>query len=340
MSGKIIIKRMLSSLLSSSGIHWLLEQRGLHHKAFILMYHRIMESPAGCPYYVLPGMFVSTASFESQIAFLKDRFEVVFVEDLVTRIMGGEEVGGLCAITFDDGWWDNFTDAFPLLVKYQVPATMFLATGFIGTDKMFWPEELCHYLGQANFEQRQHLDSAPQAYIRFMEQIGGYRKYKPETHFDRAIEIMKQYSPGNREEILQFFRSNFKSGAAPRQMLNWDEAQKMLTSGLVRFGAHTVNHELLDQIPLEKAKDEISQSRDVIESRLGASVRTFAYPNGNYNENVRKSVEDNGFNVAVTTKKGFFDRGTNLLEIPRIAMHEDVSNTIPMFRSRILFSQF
>jgi peptidoglycan/xylan/chitin deacetylase (PgdA/CDA1 family) len=123
-------------------------------------------------------------------------------------------------------------------------------------------------------------------------------------------------------------------------MLSWDEAREMSLSGLVRFGSHTVNHEILDQVPLEKARDEITLSREEIEHRLGGTVRTFAYPNGNYSESIRDFLAENGFNAAVTTRKGFLTREMPLMEIPRIAIHEDVSNTIPMFRSRILLRKF
>lgn len=303
------------------------------------MYHRVMASVDSQPCFVQPGMFVTTASFEKQIIFLRDRFEVVFLEDLVDKALKGENIGELCAITFDDGWRDNFTEAFPIMEKYRVPATIFLATGFVGTDRMFWPEEICSYLGRSMGD-KSTFNSVPPSYIRFSEEISRYRQSKRETFFDRSIEILKGYSPDNREEILGYFRDMLKTDPMPRQMLNWDEAQEMHSSGLVRFGSHTVNHEMLDQIPLKKARDEISQSRKEIELRLGDTVRTFAYPNGNYSDSIQMVLEESGFDAAVTTRKGFFDRNMSLMEIPRVAMHEDVSSTIPMFRSRILFPKF
>ena len=339
MTGKIFIKRMLSDLLSYSGIHSLLERFCFSNKAFILMYHRILASTDNKSCFVQPGMFVTTASFERQIAFLRDRYEIVFLEELVEKALKGENVGELCAITFDDGWRDNFTEAFPVLEKYRVPATIFLASGFVGTDRMFWPEEICYYLNR-NVVDKTSFDNGPQSYIRFSEETGRYRQCERETFFDRSIEIMKEYSPADREEILGYYRCMHKAESIPRETLNWYEAREMLVSGLVRFGAHTVNHEILDQVSLQKAKDEICISRKEIEHCLGSNVNTFAYPNGNHNESIRNILAENGFNLAVTTRKGLFDRDTSLMEIPRVAMHEDVSSSTPMFRSRILFPKF
>jgi len=339
MTTKIIIKRILSYLFSYSGIHSLLEYFCLSNKAFLLMYHRVIASADNQPCFVQPGMFVTTASFERQIAFLKDRFEIVFIEDLVEKTLLGEEIGKHCAITFDDGWRDNFTDAFPILKKYRVRATIFLATGFVGTDKMFWPEEICYCLDRS-MATKSALGSAPPSYIHFNKEISRYSRCKREMFFDRSIEILKGYSSGDRDEILGHYRATFKVNPLPRQMLNWDEAREMLASGLVRFGAHTVNHEILDQVSLLKAQAEICKSRKEIEHCLGGKVSIFAYPNGNHNESIRGILAENGFNLAVTTRKGLFDHSTPLLEIPRVAMHEDVSSTIPMSRSRILFPKF
>ena len=330
---------MLSVLLSYSGIHSFLERLCFSDKAFILMYHRVLTSAEKQPFFFQPGMFVTEASFEKQIVFLKDRFELVFLEELVDKILKGEDIGGHCAITFDDGWRDNYTDAFPVLEKYQVPATIFLATGFVGTDRMFWPEELCYYLDRRKVNKSDCI-GAPSAFICFVEEISKCGRYERGMFFDRCIEILKGYSPGERNEILGHYRAILMVEPFPRQMLSWDEVLDMNASGLVRFGAHTVNHEILDQVPLQKARDEIFKAHAEIEHRLGGRVSTFAYPNGNHSESIRMVVAESGFSSAVTTHKGFLDSGMSLMEVPRIAIHEDVSNTIPMFRSRILLRKF
>ena len=303
------------------------------------MYHRILNPVDLQGLYVQPGMFVSSTSFAKQIAFLKDRFKLVFLEDLVKMVLAGDDVGGLCAITCDDGWRDNFTNAFPILEKYGVPATIFLATGLVNTNKTFWPEEICYYL-ERKIADKIAFDIAPSSYIRFSKEISRYHQCTRETFFDRSIEILKRYSPSDRDEILSRFRIMHKSYPATRQMMNWDEAREMLSSGLVRFGAHTVNHEILNQITLEKAHYEISKSRMDIEHNLGCKVGIFAYPNGNCTEELQNYLTESGFIAAVTTRKRFLTCGMPLMEIPRIPIHEDVSNTIPMFRARILFRNF
>jgi len=335
----IFVKKTISRYLEMIGSLALFERCKLNNKAFALMYHRILKQTNSQIVNVQSGMFVSADSFAKQINFLKDRYEIVFLEDIVDKITNGNDIDGLCAITFDDGWRDNFTNAFPILKAYSVPATIFLATDYVGTDRLFWPEELCLYLDQNMFG-KPGFDIAPPSYIRFSEEISCLRQYGRETFFDKSIQILKGYAPRDREEILGCIRGMLKADPVPRQMMNWDEAREMLSSGLVRFGAHTASHEILDQVPLQTARDEIAKSCADIVQNLGGKVSSFAYPNGNYTESIQKFLTESGFKVAVTTCKGFIAHNTPVMEVPRIAIHEDVSNTIPMFRSRILFRRF
>ena len=339
MTLKLVIRRTVSALLSNSGIHGMLEYRHLAEQAFVLMYHRVLSSFANQPYYVQPGMYVTSETFERQIVHLLDTCEVIPFNLLVEKLCSGELIGRQCALTFDDGWRDNYSVAFPLLKKYQIPATIFLSSGFVGTARTFWPEELCCLLGRTGLG---GLTSkgAPPAVGRFARQIEGIR-YKDESSlFEYSIALLKKYYPAEREEILVYLRSSLGSGEFPRQMLSWEEAKEMAQSGLVSFGAHTVNHQLLDQLSLQQASDEISRSRSEIENRLGQKIASFAYPNGNHSADIRRIVAESGFSSAVTTRKGFVDKSVPLLEIPRIAVHEDVSYTVAMFRSKILLQRF
>ena len=122
--------------------------------------------------------------------------------------------------------------------------------------------------------------------------------------------------------------------------MNWDEIRGMQASGLIEFGAHTHSHVMLDQVSLAEAEQEIQLSRDEIERQLGVAPTLFAYPNGNYTPELEALLVRHGFKAAVTTRKDWLKMGVSLFRIPRIGMHEDVSNTIPLFLSRLLFKRF
>ncbi len=117
--------------------------------------------------------------------------------------------------------------------------------------------------------------------------------------------------------------------------MNWDEVREMLQSGLVDFGSHTVSHALLDQLPPEQVQQELFECADAYTSETRCVGRYFAYPNGNYTQQILSMLPDFGITAAVTTKRGLVNGKSPLLELPRIAIHEDISHTQALFQWRL-----
>ncbi|MBT1071828.1 polysaccharide deacetylase family protein [Pelotalea chapellei] len=333
------LKRVTAGFLSASGLLSVAERVRFTNRAPVFMYHRVLTGRDTESGYVQPGMFVLTASFRKQLMYLSSRFRVLFLEELVERISKGKKIGGLCAITFDDGWRDNYSEAFPVLRELDIPATIFLATGFMGTKRLFWPEEMFLHLDRMNLI-LSLPDNAPAPLQHFCNETRSLSRENRESFLETIIAIMKGYTPAERQEILSYLRTMHHNGAEIRHMLNWEEIRTMNESGLVRFGAHTVNHELLDQLPHSQVREEIAVSRSHIETCIGKRVGLFAYPNGNTTAGIRKVLAENGFHAAVTTRRGYLESEGSLLEVPRIGIHEDVSSNIPLFRSRMLLPFF
>ncbi len=299
------------------------------------MYHRILKLPVDEQFILQPGMYVAVDTFRRQVLFLKENFNILPLTEVVDRVETGQSLGGCCSITFDDGWQDNFAHAFPILNKYKVPATVFLTSGFIGTTRLFWADELSYYL--------QHLDIETvigQSLVldRFFKEIS--RTVGRKARLEQAIEILKRYLPDEREDILAYLRTVHPAHPPKRFLMSWDEAREMQASGMVSFGAHTANHVILNQVSIHQAEEEILCSRQQLENHLGRPIDLFAYPNGNFNKDLQAILKRHGFTGAVTTSKGWVGNETALLEIPRIGIHEDVSQTIPLFFARILLKKF
>ena len=301
------------------------------------MYHRVLPDPFSFPYHIQPGMYVTPDTLKKHVTFLKQNFEVVFLEDLVKDAQKGKSLGRRCAITFDDGWRDNFDYAYPILEEHGIPATIFLATGFLSNDEVFWPEKLCYYLEKFNFATS---DDAPFVFSGFIEDVAKGSELRHHLFYERAISLLKSYSCKDIADIISYFEFKLGKCMFERQVVNQAEVQRMHSSGLVRFGAHTHNHVLLNHLDHGSVIEEVLTSRCKIEEIINAPVVTFSYPNGNYNPDVKEILAQNGFIAAVTTTRGFFTKSTSLLEIPRIAIHQDVTSSVPSFRSRILIKGF
>ncbi len=275
----------------------------------VLAYHRVGEAS---PYAVDR---VPADLFGRQMELLSRRFNVLTLTELVERSKTGDLPPNAVAVTFDDGYRDNYEYAYPVLKRYGMPATIFLATGCIGTSGMPWHERVFSFMrtfpgGRLRSEGEEHDLSGPSAKRDFLErQIARLKTLDPDSR-DRWIDGIVSGNP------------NPQFAAIGRTMLSWDEVREMAQGG-IEFGAHTVNHPILSRIPPDEAAREIHESKRQIEERLEGKVHAFAYPNGkpqDYGDLVKKCARDAGFSCAVTTIWGSNDGDTDPFELRRVGL--------------------
>ncbi len=327
----LMVKSALYSLLYHTKILDGMKHIRLKDRAFILMYHRVFDPKEPLDYYVQPGMYVTKETFELHMEYLKNNFKVIALDKLIDKIKNNEKLTGYCSITFDDGWVDNYKNAFPILKKYDLPATIFLATGFIGTNKWFWPEEISFYLRKI-IDGDIELNSLPSA----LKDIIQNQKLSEFEDINTVIEKFKLISPAKRHSVIECMNLCFPVKDKKRLLMDWAEVKEMHNSGLISFGAHTVNHEILTQLETEEIEDEILLSKKHIEKELGDRVNLFAYPNGNSNKKVVEVLLKNSFKGSVVTQKGYVESKTNTMEIPRIGIHDDMSKCTAFFLRRLI----
>ncbi len=274
---------------------------------YVLGLHRILNPEQQRQAHSLPGMVMRATTFARLLEFLVQNFRVISLDEFLS---GDDEPSNgrpACLITFDDGWRDNYTTAFPLLLQHRLPATIFLATGFIGTDRTFWPEQLLR-AWQNPALREQILQRAVQA------------GYKAHSEPEALIEFLKHLPAARREEILQSLTERVE-GADGDAMLSWEEAAEMAHAG-IRFGSHTVTHPLLTYEDEATVVRELSDSRQQIEEKLRQPVRAFAYPNGAWDPRVRQHVKDAGFACAFTVRSGVHRAEDDPLTVRRFLLHE------------------
>lgn len=333
------LKSLASLGMYYCGLLELMKYCKLKNKGFILMYHRILCSKQDDDIPIQPGMYVSYENFEKHLIYLKSNMHVIPLDELVNRVQSGLSLDRCCAMTFDDGWVDNYKYAFPLLEKYQVPATIFLATGYVGTEKWFWPEELSWCLSKA-LNSSSNKDIIPKSLQMLLSSVAYKKNDTKDVLIEKTINIVKEFRHTDRVNFINQLMLSYPRDEEKRLIINWEEAMEMYSGGLISFGAHTVNHSLLDELDIESMRQEILDSQKHIITNLGLKTNFFAYPNGNYTSNIVNLLLKHAFLGAVTTKRGFVEHGTPLMEMPRIGMHNDVSDSTPRFISRLLLKQF
>jgi peptidoglycan/xylan/chitin deacetylase (PgdA/CDA1 family) len=268
----------------------------------ILAYHRIGIQQTDSGYLDSKIISATPSDFDWQISYLKRCFTVLsFEEFLEGNCKGNSLPPNTAIITFDDGYQDNYELAYPILQRYNLPATIFLITGVIGTSQMMWWDEVAGLIqkSKGNSITIQELGvlklNSSEDRLRATEKLRRFLKTLPNEQVASALESLRQ-------------QLAFSAPPAPpkRAFLTWDEVKEMQKNN-ISFGAHTRSHPILTRIPIEQAKDEIEVSKSTIEQVTEKPVLTFAYPNGrpgDHNAQTRAILASLRFKAAVTLIHG------------------------------------
>jgi peptidoglycan/xylan/chitin deacetylase (PgdA/CDA1 family) len=335
-------KSVLADVLDFIGVTDIVVAKKSKSRLLILMYHRIFPAKEGGPG-VQAGMYVEPETFEMHLRCLKKYFQVLPLCEIRAygnhvKNKSGERPA--CILTFDDGWHDFYEYAYPVLMKHEVPATVFLPTKFIGTTDSFWTDSLirlCYGREKGGgIRRKREITSNP--VIDLMESPGR----DLEDRLERCIKEMKARPQEEISRILADLsdRWGVDLPSRERNFLAWDEVREMYRSGLVSFGSHTESHRILTTLRDGEIDEELQRSKNrlLTEGVVNPSFIPFAYPDGGYDRNIRGMVERHGYSVAVTTRKSWVrchEKGSEF-ELGRIGIHQDVASTESLFRCRIL----
>jgi peptidoglycan/xylan/chitin deacetylase (PgdA/CDA1 family) len=232
----------------------------------VLAYHRIVNADP------LQELCVSPDLFDLQVALLASAFRIISLEEAVMRLEKGDLESHCVALTFDDGWRDNYVHAFPVLKKYAVPATIFVTSDAISSGRFSWYEFDDAILQTSAAS----IDLEPYGLGRLPLRNARLRS----AAVDRLHGILKDMEHSQRQEVAESVIRRYGRPVGSRIMLNWEELREMMASGLVAVGGHTISHPILTRISAEEARREISGCKTIVEENLGRPVRFFAYPNG------------------------------------------------------------
>lgn len=276
----------------------------------ILAYHRVNDdrdpfSPA-----------VPTTLFAQQMEYIATYCYPCSLEEAVERLERHDIPDNAVVVTFDDGYRDNYLHALPILEKFSVPATIFLATGVIGSGKILWHDRVIDALQSTQMPLLAGFGSAENCYALQTLQ-DKLRAQAAVLNFLRSVDDKERHYWIDRLlDKLQVGPAATKSGL----MLTWDEIQSAQRRG-VTSGAHTVTHPILSKVSPDLARHEILESKRVLEERLCRPVMSFAYPSGrreDFDATTKLLVREAGYTCAVSMMFGVNDSQQDPFELHRI----------------------
>lgn len=290
----------------------------------VLNYHRVVERRESL---LDQGLWsADIESFDEQIRWLKAHFDLISPREIsyVLRVKRGRHV----LVTFDDGFRDNYTIAFPILHAHRVPATFFVTTGFIDRPRLPWWDQIA-WMVRASTRETIHLprylvepislgdpgDPDREQAVRVL-----LRTYKalPACETDGFLDgVAEATGCGHPED----------SSLASELWMTWDMLREMRAGGMT-IGGHTVSHQILSRMSPQEQWEEIAGCGKRLEEELGVPMRTFSYPVGHrdsFNADTRKCLERAGVSSAFSYYGGFRELSAwDPYDVPRIAVERDM----------------
>ena len=317
------------------------QRRRRRERPIVLLYHRL--GPVAPDPQLLS---VSAQHFAEHLRLIVEYYTPVRLGELVPAVERERAPQRAVAFTFDDGYADNLSSVKPLLEQHEIPATVFVASGYVRNRHPFWWDELERLvLRPGRLPSVLTLEVAGET---LEWELGGDAEYLSATAADRAAwTILDRLDSGPRQRIyrelcarlrvldepereraLERLRSVSDPEVASTEMsrpVTPPELARLGDGGLVDIGAHTVNHPVLSQLSAERQREEIGVSKQQLEEMLGQPVSSFAYPYGtpeDFDGATVSFVRDAGFAHAYANVAGRVTRRTDPFRIPRLLVRD------------------
>jgi peptidoglycan/xylan/chitin deacetylase (PgdA/CDA1 family) len=274
------------------------------NKLSILIYHQVLAEPDP----MRPSEPTADV-FDWHMRLLRNYFTPLSLDNALHHLQHNSLPANAVCVTFDDGYLNNLTVAQPILAKYDIPATVYIATGFSGGTNM-WNDRVIHLFAD---KKRQQLS--------LQGEKVELADWQQRRELARQWLMKLKYLPiGPRlTEVDKLYQENEAAEQAPL-MMNPAQIKQLAAAG-VSIGAHTVNHPILKVLPATEQQNEILQSKQQLEQWTGQPVMHFAYPNGvfgrDFDETALDIVQHTGFDSAVTTDWGVSTHNNSVYKLKR-----------------------
>lgn len=303
----------------------------LKHRDFgngiVLMYHDVL-----CECYNLPSwMIVSAENFAKQMVFIQEHFQIITIKEAIclsrNRVNQGKP---FAVITFDDGYSGNYSTVLPIIEKMQIPITVYVATGALENNQIFWYDRIISLL--SHYPKLINVDLSSFGLGKFPLN----RECQPQSRWNRMQQLLselKTLSPRRREVAVAELLAQFGEGPRRGQMLLVEELAKLAASPWVTVGGHSHCHNILTQLSEAELSRTLSVNRLQLQKWTEQEVNHFSYPNGTYDERVIAAVKKTGFESAMTTKTGWWGRAPDLYRLNRFGVGR--FDSLSLFAARL-----
>ncbi len=280
---KNIARQYIYPLVTTLGMEQLLSFAS-KSKKLILVYHGVVEQPN---HGVALGP-ISVRQLNEHFAYFKKHFDVVSQAEMFEMYRSNyEPKRKTIALTFDDGYENNYTHAYALLKKYSFPATMYIITSCIQNESMITWYDFIDFIKTGLITEKIDVSHFKRAPIRTINELKVFVQTLNITEREILFaEIARQVKA--EDYISRFPKEHWK-------LMSRQQMVELANSGLVEIAAHSHTHPNLGNIELAFAKDEIVKSKALLEETIQQEVKSIAFPDGSYTDAVKQVCIEAGY---------------------------------------------
>ena len=307
----------------------------------VLTYHRVLDINREKYLFDEGVVSASSSKFERQIRYIKKNFTPLSFSLLKMYL---EKENGIpknsLIITFDDGYKDNYEIAYPILKKYNVPATFFLTTNFIGERKLFWWDKVAYIV--KNTTKDLIMIEQPEKIVlpirTTMEKL---------STINSLLKIIKSMPDERKEQFIKDLATRLKVKINESEFcytLDWSEVRKMSQNG-IEMGSHSENHPVFTNVNDEVLKNEIVNSKKKLKEEICSDVLAFSCPGGrpstldekaDFSKKIKTFLKDAAYSFCTTYIRGKNNlKGFDCYRIKRICI--ELEDSFQVFKGKILF---
>jgi len=258
------------------------------------------------------GDDISTELFDIQMKIVASYFNPLPLSEAVERLKSGTLPSHAVCVTFDDGYLDNITEALPVLKKYNISATFFIAASFLD-DGIMWNDAVIESIRNVTTEYFDLTDIGLENYRMTNWQEKNHAKHK-------ILSALKYKQLAERNKLIQHVIRKSGHDVANNLMMSSKQVKELFDQGM-EIGGHTINHPILAKISDHESIKEIKDGKKQLEDMIGERITSFAYPNGRPNQDYfqqhARIVRNAGFTCAVSTSDGISNINTDPYQLPR-----------------------
>jgi len=291
------------------------------------MFHRILKDGEE---YFIPPMALSCRTFRRLMEWTARTIRVVALEDTINKIRKGKFDTASVAVTFDDGYRDNFELARRILLKAGIPATFFVPIRQIEAGEVYWWDHLFS-VAKTHF-------GCFKAWLRDNRLPATYQRFLKSPFSDRVgplcrsiVRYINDLGVVERNNFLDALVQEFGLYDGERLLMTWNEISQLKRDGF-SIGSHSLSHIPLTELTTEQAKVEIKDSRAILSNKVDDEIEGFSYPRGRWNGTLAELAAQEGYSFAVTTRFGSNNESCDLYALARrnLCDYKGVRSLIPV----------